>query len=484
MSTYISELLYDLCDVNLEDQIIILLAKIETLTNRLEKVEHENKQLRRRLNMDSSNSSKPPSSDSIFKRPDRQYPQKQLRKSNKKPGGQPGHKGNHLTKFEQVDFYEDHYMESCPLCDSSSLEIVDDRIKQVVDIPAPKIEITEHYVYRYQCRHCGHVSNSDQYDQLKQEVQYGPRIKALVSYLNVYQLVPYKRLTQLIEDLYGHKISQGSISNFNKSLSSQLSDFISQLKDSLVGKDQVVHSDETGCLVSKDLHWMHVYSDASKTLLEGHKKRGKQAMDEIGVLPQAQGTIVHDRYTSYSSYKQVEHALCNAHIVRELKSIEEQISWAGEIKKCLLQAKHYKDTQALTTVRITKLQTEYDKILRRQRRHYQQIEASLKLKKNRKGRLKRSTDHNLFNALQKSTHEVLKFMYVKEVPFDNNQAERDLRMLKVKMKISNQFKTPEWMNVHANIRSYISTVHKQHKNILEYLNIALVDPIKAAQLAV
>ena len=150
----------------------------------------------------------------------------------------------------------------------------------------------------------------------------------------------------------------------------------------------------------------------------------------------------------------------------------------------MLQAKHYKDTQALTTVRITKLQTEYDKILRRQRRHYQQIEASLKLKKNRKGRLKRSTDHNLFNALQKSTHEVLKFMYVKEVPFDNNQAERDLRMLKVKMKISNQFKTPEWMNVHANIRSYISTVHKQHKNILEYLNIALVDPIKAAQLAV
>ena len=163
-------------------------------------------------------------------------------------------------------------------------------------------------------------------------------------------------------------------------------------------------------------------------------------MDKIGVLPLAKGTIVHDRYTSYSGYTEVDHALCNAHILRELKSMEEQISWAGEIKKCLLKAKKYKDNDMLDNEKIKDLQREYDKILRLQRDHYQKIETSLKSKKKKVGRMKRSADHNLYNALQKKRHEVLKFMYVKEVPFDNNQAERDLRMLKVKMKISNQFK--------------------------------------------
>jgi transposase len=184
---------------------------------------------------------------------------------------------------------------------------------------------------------------------------------------------------------------------------------------------------------------MHVYSDASNTLLEGHKNRGKQAMDEIGILPKAQGTIVNDRNTSYSGHTQAAHALCNAHILRELKSIEAQIPWAGEIKKCLLKAKYYKDSGALDDKKGKKLQTEYDDILRAQRHHYQKIEITLKRKKNKAGRIKRSTDHNLFYALKKKSHEVLKFMYLQEVPFDNNQAERDLWMLKVKMKNSNQF---------------------------------------------
>ena len=468
--------------MRLEDQIIVLLAEVESLTKRLKKLEKENKQLRRRLNMDSNNSSKPPSSDSIFKRPTRQYPKK--KKSNKKPGGQPGHKGNHLTKFAKADYYVDHQIENCPHCNSSNLEIVDKRIKQIVDIPLPKIEVTEHKVYRYHCEGCGAESKSAPYDLLKQDVQYGSQIKALVSYLNVYQLVPYKRLTQLIEDLYGHRISQGSISNFNKSLSLQLSGFINEMKATLVGKDEIVHSDETGCLVSKDLHWVHVYSNASKTLLEGHKNRGRQAMDAINILPKAQGTIIHDRYTSYSSYTEATHALCNAHILRELKSIEDHFSWAGEIKKCLLQAKDYKDNEMLDTKRIKRLQKKYDDILRVQRPYYQKIENGLKKKKKKAGRLKRSADHNLFYALQSKSHEILKFMYVQKVPFDNNQAERDLRMLKVKMKVSNQFKTPEWMNVHNTIRSYISTAQKQNKGVLEYLNIALVNPLKAAQLAV
>lgn len=473
--------------MNTELIILELLAKVDSLSQRVEELTRENKELvaenkelRRRLGLDSSNSSKPPSSDPIFKKPNRPS----QKKGKRKPGGQLGHKGSKMNKFEEVDFSKDHHIDTCPHCQKSELKLLDFRIRQVADIPAPKIEVTEHYLYAWQCKCCDKEVYSDKYKELTQEVQYGPRIKSLVSYLNVYQLIPYKRLVGLIEAIYGHKISQGSISNFNSTLSEHLGGFMNQLKSTLAGADQVIHSDETGCMVSKVLHWMHVYSDSSRTLLEGHTKRGREAMDDIDIIGRTKGTVVHDRFSSYAAYDQVKHALCNAHILRDLKSIEEQEiepKWPGEIKKLLLRAKAYKETDELTMEKAKRLQQQYESILRKDRPYYQKLESELKPKK--KGRPKRRPDHNLFNVLWKHRNEILLFIYRKDVPFDNNQAERDLRMLKVKLKISNQFKSLEWMNVHANIRSFISTLQKQNKDILEYLIKAWNNPDDLLHLA-
>lgn len=213
--------------MNLEDQIRKLVAlvdrqneEIELLRNRVKDLEKENMELRARLNQDSHNSSKPPSSDSIFKKSERPS---RKDKNKRKPGGQSGHKGNKMTKFAIADFKVDHQLECCPCCQSKDIKVHKTLCKQVLDIPIPKIEVTEHLLYEYQCQKCGQQIRNPLANELKQEVQYGPNIKSLVNYLSVYQLIPYKRLTELIEVMCQHKISQGSISNFNKELSAHLS---------------------------------------------------------------------------------------------------------------------------------------------------------------------------------------------------------------------------------------------------------------------
>lgn len=475
--------------MNLEDQVKLLLSvveqqklQIDLLVRKIEELEKENRELRRRLNMDSSNSNKPPSSDSIFKKSQRPSRNKNRKR---KPGGQFGHDGSKLTKFEHVDLYEDHSLNICSCCHSKDLHFIKSSTKQIVDIPIPKIEVTEHTLYDYKCNKCGQKISSPISKTLNQEVQYGPNIKSLVTYLNVYQLIPYKRLTELVEAIYGHKISQGSISNFNKEINEKLKGFINQLKTSFIEPNQVLHSDETACMVSKIMHWVHVYSNGTRTLLQGHTKRGRQAMDEIGILNNATGTLIHDRLSSYKGYDQMEHGLCNAHIIRELKAIEEnqKLAWTGEIRKILVNAKEYKDRNKLHLKRAKIIQLKYEKILRAQRPYYRKLDNIIK-EKNTRGKPKRSKDHNLFMALWEYKKEILLFMYRQEVPFDNNQAERDLRMFKVKMKISNHFLTEQWLNVYATIRSFISTAQKQNLNILNSLQKVYLNPEFATKLAV
>lgn len=466
----------------LRAEVALLRAENVLLKQENAVLRQENGELKKRLGKDSSNSSKPPSSDSIFERSKRIS---KTTKNKRKPGGQAGHKGSKLKKFAFVDFHLDHSINQCCNCNGYELEMVNKQIRQIVDIPEPKIEVTEHTVYEYNCIGCGERICSALYDELTQEVQYGPRIKSLVSYLNVYQLIPYKRLTELIYDLYGHKISQGSISNFNSLLSNRLSQFMDSLKGFFINTAPVIHSDETGSIVSKALHWMHVISDSNKTLLQGHKKRGSEAINEIGVLDKAKGICIHDRFVSYFQYDQMQHGLCNAHLLRELKALEKDIEfkldWPTQIKKTLLKTKEYKDKKELPKKRAKRLQSKYEKILRDQRPYYSQIEKERKKKNNRP---KRTSDHNLYNAMWKYRKEVLLFMHNQVVPFDNNQAERDLRMCKVKMKISNQFKTIEWMNVYARIRSLISTAGKQQINIFKCILDVHKDPKSVIILAV
>jgi transposase len=292
-------------------------------------------------------------------------------------------------------------------------------------------------------------------------------------------------LTELIEVVYGHKISQGSISNFNKELNDKLCGFVEQVKLSLSQTSKVLHSDETGCMASKALYWVHVYSDKTRTLLQGHANRGRQAMNEIGILNNATGVLIHDRWSSYMGYDQLEHSLCNAHLIRQLKGIAEnqRVTWAPQIQKMLMRAKEYKSENGLHLKRAQTLQKRYEAILRKQRPYYQEQERLLRLKKP-KGRHKRKPDHKLFLALWKYKKEILLFMYKHEVPFDNNQAERDLRMFKVKMKISNHFLTEKWLNVHATIRSFISTAQKKNLDIIKCLQNAHLNSELATKVAV
>lgn len=453
--------------------------RIKILENRIAESEQENKELRRRLKQDSSNSGKPPSSDSIFKRSTR------ISKkggSSKKPGGQQGHKGNKLKRFEQVDSVQEHCFEQCPHCQGEELSVVRKISRQILDIPVPRLEATDHIFYEYKCAICKELVKDPKMDELKQQVQYGPNIKSLVNYLNVYQIIPYKRLTELIEVIYGHKISQGSISNFNKEASFKLSTFIHGVKQKLRGEKAIVHADETGCMVSKQLSWVHVYSNEMVTLLEGSSYRGKKAMDEINILPQMKGTVIHDRWSSYFQYEDVRHGLCNAHLLRNIKAVQENsnMGWLEEIKQVLLRAK---EEGKLKKKSRQYRRSKFENILRKQRAHYQKQDEILRKQKD-KGPLKRGPEHRLFIALWKYRREILLFLDDEKVPFDNNQAERDLRMLKVKMKVSNQFKSMEWLNVHTAIRSFISTAQKQKLNLFQCLKYLHANPISDSLMTV
>lgn len=214
----------------------------------------------------------------------------------RKPGGQ---KGNKLKKFNHVDYLIEHRIDQCPTCQDTNLHEIASTTRQVLDIPPLKMEVTEHRFYKYQCACCGNICVNQKLKELSQVIQYGHRIKSLVTYLNVYQLIPYKRLVEMIQSVFKHKISQGSISNFTNEISDHLGGFISELKQGFTAKDQVVHSDETGIIVDGQLKWTHVYSNSQKTYLAIHDKRGCTAIDQIGILPNMKGILIHDRFKPY-----------------------------------------------------------------------------------------------------------------------------------------------------------------------------------------
>lgn len=421
--------------------------------------------LKNQLNKDSSNSSKPPSSDAPWDRSKRKH--KQRFNFQRKPGGQKGHIGTNLSKFDLVDHIVEYTINSCPNCSSNSLELIDYKTRQVVDIPPIKMDVKEHKFYQYNCKCCGTKCIDSKINQYPLPVQYGVRVKSLVSYLNVHQLIPYKRLVELIENVFNHKISQGSISNFTKEISGHLGEFIGELKQSFVGRDQIIHSDETGIIVDGKLNWVHVYSNSRKTYLEVHEKRGCEAIDEIGILPNMQGTLIHDRFGPYFQYENVIHGLCNAHILRNIKAAQEldYKPWLNEIKNLLIRSHKAKNKNRLKKNSAKFLMNKYENILRKERKYYQKMENQLNI-----GKGHRSLDHKLFIALWKHRHKILYYLKKPDVPFDNNQAERDLRMLKVKVKVSNIFKSNQWAQIHLNIRSFISTLKKNKLNILDGLN--------------
>jgi transposase len=340
------------------------------------------------------------------------------------------------------------------------------------DLPEIKAVVTEHRVHIKTCPHCDTRVKAEFPDGITQPVQYGNRVQAAATYLSQYQLLPYQRLHEFFHDLFHIRISQGTLNNILSRGYQQLETFEDSI-DGILKTSEVVHFDESGIRLKKKLNWLHVASTQQLTRYHIDPKRGTIAMDNMGILPDYQGYAVHDHWASDYRYD-CRHVLCNAHHLRELTFAEEQYQqqWANELSQCLLEAKQEIDDAkarnalSLSASRVTYFDRRYSRLLRTGRDEL----PVLPFDKNRKrGKKKQHKVKNLHDRLVNHKKEVLAFLYDFSLPFDNNLAERDVRMVKVKQKISGCFRSDQGAKTFCRIRSYISTVKKQGHNVFNAL---------------
>lgn len=454
-----------------------VVATIEQLVSLVRQLEARIQALEDQLARNSRNSSKPPSSDGL-KKP---APRSLRQPSGKKVGAQPGHPGHTLEAVEHPDHIRVHRVTRCQRC-QASLEAVparDYERRQVFDIPPMRLEVTEHRAEVKECPHCGEVNQAAFPPEITQPVQYGPGIKAQLVYFNQYHHIPVERTGEIVADLYGQPVGDGTVVEAGTQVAHEVAPVNAAIKEQLVQTSEPLHLDETGARVAEKLHWFHIASTATLTHLELKAHRGTQAHDEIDILPRRTGWIVHDDYASYFKYVAAQHAACNAHHLRELLFIQERYAqpWAEAMRQLLLEIKQrVEEAQqagqtALPAEQIAAFEQRYQALLAQGYQANPPLEQdSLK----GRGRPKQSPARNLLDRLRDHQGAVLAFMYDFKVPFDNNQAERDLRMVKLKQKVSGCFRTVDGAKVFCEIRSYISTARKNGQNVLEALRLAIL----------
>lgn len=431
--------------------------------------------LQDQLAKNSQNSSKPPSSDGLKKPRTRSLRQKTGRRS----GGQKGHKGHTLQQVDKPDHIEVHSVSRCAHCaaDLQGVEACDHEKRQVFDIPPVRIEVTEHQAEIKICPACGQQTKGTFPPQVSQPVQYGPRLKGQATYLNVYQLIPLARTCELLGDFYGHAPAEAFVLESNAVIAEQIEPSLVATKQLLMDAP-VAHFDESGLRVKKALNWLHVTSTKLLTYYSVHAKRGQEALDAIGILNQFTGQAVHDHWAPYFNFDHCRHALCNAHHLRELQFIVDQYTqdWAREMADLLREIKAEVETAlpnhtALPPERIAHFEARYDELLS------QGLQANpppVDPPPKKRGRKKQSPPKNLLDRLQQRKAEVLAFMHDFRVPFDNNLAEGDIRMVKVKQKVSGTFRTFSGAETFCAVRSYISTARKHRRNVIDVLYDALM----------
>lgn len=432
---------------------------------------------------DSSNSSKPPSTDGLKRRP------KSLKKKGSaKVGGQPGHQGTTLEKSATVDHTVIHPL---PLaCDVCGLPLAGQAVtqeketRQVIDLPSIRFEVTEHRILRTECT-CGAQHCSVFPDEVKSAVQYGVGIMAASVYFTQYQHLPYKRCSDAFRDLFGIRISASTIVNFTAKAAPIIKPAVDEIVATLV-EAPVVHFDETGMRLDKKLVWLHSASTPSLTWYGYHANRGDLAMNDFGILPIYCGTAVHDGWKSYRGYFSCLHALCNAHHLRELLYIFEstQQLWAREMMHLLCAAKDEmaarKDPDTgLSLSRRATIRNAYMKLIERGMADNPKLERSIN-HPTKRGRVKQTPAYNLLHRLYNYADDVLRFISDPNVPFDNNQAERDVRMAKLYQKISGCFRTTHGIEAFCTIRSYLSTLRKKKQNLLNALSNAFSGNVPSA----
>lgn len=457
-----------------EEACVEVLLKFVVAVEAVERLEQRVAELEARLRQNSRNSSRPPSSDGLAKPKVRRS---RRRRSGRKPGGQPGSEGHHLAQVAEPDSLVLHEPGRCGCCGESlaGAELVGVERRQVFDLPPEiSLEVCEHQARRRRCR-CGETSVGVFPAEVRAPAQYGPRLRAQALYLAVYQHLPYERIARLFADCYGASLSTGTLQAIVAQGAAGLEPFLEEVRVQLAGS-AVLHLDETGARAAGKLHWVHEASSETLTLYGLHERRGREGIDSLGVLPGFSGVAVHDGWAPYRGYSDCEHALCNGHHLRELAGVGEQKgqAWAVAMAELLIELKSAvgaaKDAGA-TTLEPGKLAGS--------RARYRQIIASgyarnpEPARSGKRGRPRQGPARSLLLRLDQHQDDVLRFAHDLAVPFDNNQAERDIRMIKLQQKISGCWRTREGADAFLALRSYISTARKQGRGVLAVLHAAV-----------
>ncbi|MBA2678779.1 MAG: IS66 family transposase [Ktedonobacteraceae bacterium] len=453
-------------------QIALLQQQNEHLMVRVQALEAQVQVLKTQLAKDSHNSGKPPSSDGL-KKP---APKSLRTPSGKRPGGQPGHPGSSLAWSQTPDQIIEHRPECCASCGQpfTSEDTIGVQSRQVQDLPPLRLVVAEHQAYTCRCVACQQQTTAEFPVGVEAPVQYGAQVKALGVYLTCYQLLPFARSAQLLHDLLGVSFSPGALSTAQEQCHFSLEPVTQQIKAALIKAPQV-HFDETGARIAGHLHWLHVATTPQMTYYETHPKRGRQATEAIGILPRFRGRAVHDGFATYRTYN-CSHALCNAHHLRELTFLAEEggFLWAQVMKRLLQemkaavdQAKEQGKTDLSPPVKCN-FEERYQKLLAQGHAAHPPS-----LPSGKRGRPPQSAGHNLVERLDTFRVSVLAFVHDFSVPFDNNLAERDLRMMKLRLKISGGFRTENGAAIFCRIRGYLSTMLKQGHHAISVLTALL-----------
>jgi transposase len=431
-------------------------ARIEALTRRVAELES-------RLGKDSRTSSKPPSSDGLRKAP----PKSRREVSGRGPGKQPGEPGATLRQVQRPDQVRTHRPRDCDGCGRSlrSAPVTSVETRQVFDLPRVRLQVTEHRVQHRRCR-CGTTTMAAVPAGAGAPTQYGPRVRAIAAYLIGYQHLPYERAGETLSDLLGVHLSTGTLAAIVERTSAGLGQFLSEVRDRIAAAD-VAHFDETGLRVDGALAWVHAACTDTLALFTVHPSRGHDAMTTAAILPTFTGIAVHDGFTPYRGYG-TAHQLCNAHHLRELAAVADLIpnqSWPQDMIRLLCEMNDTtRHARSIGAHALSK------RLLRAYRRRYRRIIAlGQALNPTPPGRTARTPAVKLLTRLNTFTEDVLRFAHDLRVPFDNNLAERDIRMVKLRQKISGGLRTWHGAHTFAAIRSYLTTTRKHGLNALDAL---------------
>ena len=449
-------------------------ATIEVMSGTLDGLRAEIAALRAQLGTNSKNSSKPPSSDGLGKPAPRS-----LRGRGGKPGGQQGHPGQTLRQVTTPDVIVRHEPVCCAGCGEPSAQAVEVGVerRQVFDLPPTAVEVTEHQLITRVCR-CGARATGVAPAGVHAPVSYGPRVTAALVYLYQGQFLSKARTARAMSDLLGVPVSAGTVAAVTARAAAALSvpDGFTDTVRTQLRAGPLIHFDETGLRVAGRLHWLHSAGTTGLTLLHVHRRLGIEAIDAFAVLPGYTGIAVHDAWAPYDTYQGARHVLCGAHLLRELTAVvdhhqlratttpEDRWCWAQQALDALLAIKTLTDTAN------TLGSTPNPAALSRHRRG---LTDAARIGADPTARPDSGPLGNKNRALARRIRNpetnYLAFTTDPAIPFDNNLAERDIRMVKIRQKISGCLRTLTGAQHFAAIRSYTATAGKNKINIYQAL---------------